>query len=135
MMKYKVKEILFVATFYDAFILENEDAFFEQFMGEIYQYSLFSLPRITAVTSDIQALELAQTSKFDFVILTVGEDENAPVELAKQIKNQRPDLPVFLLLNKKGNVKYFESLISTSKFIDKLFILSLIHISEPTRPY
>ena len=27
MMKYKVKEILFVATFYDAFILENEDAF------------------------------------------------------------------------------------------------------------
>jgi hypothetical protein len=122
MMKYKVKEILFVATFYDAFILENEDAFFEQFMGEIYQYSLFSLPRITAVTSEIQALELAQTSKFDFVILTVGEDENAPVELAKQIKNQRPDLPVFLLLNKKGNVKYFESLISTSKFIDKLFI-------------
>ena len=122
MMKYKVKEILFVATFYDAFILENEDAFFEQFMGEIYQYSLFSLPRITAVTSEIQALELAQTSKFDFAILTVGEDENAPVELAEQIKNQRPDLPVFLLLNKKGNVKYFESLVSTSKFIDKLFI-------------
>lgn len=122
MMKYKVKEILFVATFYDAFILENEDAFFEQFMGEIYQYSLFSLPRITAVTSEIQALELAQASKFDFAILTVGEDENAPIELAEQIKNQRPDLPVFLLLNKKGNVKFFETLVSTSKFIDKLFI-------------
>src|SRR5690606_22045017 len=91
-------------------------------MGEIYQYSLFSLPRITAVTSEIQALELAQASKFDFAILTVGEDENAPIELAEQIKNQRPDLPVFLLLNKKGNVKYFESLVSTSKFIDKLFI-------------
>jgi len=45
----KVKNILFVATLYDAFILENEDSFFEQFMGEIYQYSLFSLPRITGV--------------------------------------------------------------------------------------
>ena len=51
MMKYKVKEILFVATLYDAFILEKEDSFFEQFMGIIYQYSLFSLPRITGVTS------------------------------------------------------------------------------------
>ena len=122
MMKYKVKEILFVATFYDAFILENEDAFFEQFMGEIYQYSLFSLPRITAVTSDEQALHLADSSQFDFVILTVGEDEKAPCELAKQIKELRPDLPVFLLLNKKGNVKYFETLVGTSKFVDKLFI-------------
>ena len=122
MMKYKVKEILFVATFYDAFILENEDAFFEQFMGEIYQYSLFSLPRITAVTSNEQALCLAESSKFDFVILTVGEDEKAPVELAKKIKQLRPDLPVFMLLNKKGNVKYFETLVGTSKFIDKLFI-------------
>jgi hypothetical protein len=122
MMKYKVKEILFVATFYDAFILENEDAFFEQFMGEIYQYSLFSLPRITAVTSDEQALHLTQSSKFDFAILTVGEDEKGPVELAKQIKEHRPDLPVFLLLNKKGNVKYFETLVGTSKYVDKLYI-------------
>jgi hypothetical protein len=41
MMKYKVKHILFVATLYDAFVLESEDSFFEKFMGEIYQYSLF----------------------------------------------------------------------------------------------
>ena len=122
MMKYKVKEILFVATFYDAFILENEDAFFEQFMGEIYQYSLFSLPRITAVTSEEQALYLAESAKFDFAILTVGEDEKAPVELAKRIKELRPDLKIFLLLNKKGNVKYFETLVATSKFVDNLFI-------------
>ena len=122
MMKYKVKEILFVATFYDAFILENEDAFFERFMGEIYQYSLFSLPRITAVTSDEQALSLVESSKFDFVILTVGEDEKAPVELAKRIKELALNLEIFLLLNKKGNVKYFETLVGTSKFVDKLFI-------------
>lgn len=122
MMKFKVKEILFVATFYDAFILENEDAFFEQFMGEIYQYSLFSLPRITAVSSDEQALDLATASKFDFAILAVGEDEKAPVELAKRIKQLRPDLPVFLLLNKKGNVKYFESLVTTTKWVDRLYV-------------
>ena len=34
MMKYKIKHILFVSTLYDAFLLENDDTFFEKFMGE-----------------------------------------------------------------------------------------------------
>ena len=50
MMRYKIKHILFVSTFYDAFTLESEDSFFAKFMGEIYQYSLFSVPRITGAS-------------------------------------------------------------------------------------
>lgn len=122
MMKFKVKEILFVATFYDAFVLENEDAFFEHFMGEIYQYSLFSLPRITAVSADEQAIGLAQSARFDFVIIAVGDDEKSPVALAKQIRLFRPDLPVYFLLNKKANITYFESLAATTRYIDKLYM-------------
>jgi hypothetical protein len=80
MMRFKVKDILFVATLYDAFVLENEDAFFEQFMGEIYQYSLFSLPRITGVSSPEQALGLVESTRFDFVILMVGNDFEGPIE-------------------------------------------------------
>ncbi len=122
MMKYKVKEILFVATFYDAFILENEDAFFEHFMGEIYQYSLFSLPRITAVSADDQAIGLAQSARFDFVIIMVGDDEKSPVEVAQQIKLLRPDLQIYLLLNKKANITYFSSLANTTRYLDKLYM-------------
>lgn len=122
MMRYKVKDILFVAALYDAFILENEDAFFEQFMGEIYQYSLFSLPRITGVSSPEQALDLVETTHFDFVILMVGSDIDAPVELSKKIKKQKPDLLVFLLLNNKEKIKYFEELITTSDSIDRLYV-------------
>jgi hypothetical protein len=121
MMKYKVKEILFVATLYDAFVLENEDSFFGQFMGEIYQYSLFSLPRITAVSTDEQALGLLQFAKFDFAILAIGEDEAAPLLLAQKIKESCPDIPVFLLLNKKGSLKRFEEIAATLPAIDKLF--------------
>ncbi len=122
MMKYKVKEILFVATLYDAFILENEDSFFEQFMGIIYQYSLFSLPRITGVSSPEEALDLLETTRFDLVILMVGIDKESPVELSKNIKQKKPELPVYLLLNQKSNIKYFEDLVPSTGSIDKLFV-------------
>ncbi len=124
MMKYKVKEILFVATLYDAFILENEDSFFERFMGEIYQYSLFSLPRITGVTSSEQALEVLDTARFDIAILMVGIDRDAPIELSKKIRRKRPNLPIYLLINHKSNIKHFEELVPTIKSIDKLFVWS-----------
>jgi hypothetical protein len=122
MMKYKVKNILFVATLYDAFILENEDSFFEQFMGEIYQYSLFSLPRITGVTTPAEALDLLKTTHFDLVILMVGIDNEAPISLSKEIKRKRHNLPIYLLLNEKSNVKYFEELVPTINSIDNIFV-------------
>ncbi len=122
MMKFKVREILFVATLYDAFMLENEDHFFEQFMGEIYQYSLFSLPRITGVTTSGEALELLDTTHFDLVILMAGIDQVAPIDLSKKIKKKKPELPIYLLLNQKSNIKFFEDIIPASRTIDKLFV-------------
>lgn len=124
MMKYKIKNILFVATLYDAFTLENDDSFFEQFMGEIYQYSLFSLPRITGVTSPAEALELMEKTQFDLAILMVGLDTQATITLSADIKERQNDIPVFLLLNQKNNLKYFENLVSYTPSIDKLFVWS-----------
>ena len=124
MMKYKIKNILFVATLYDAFTLEVDDSFFEQFMGEIYQYSLFSLPRITGVTSSAEALELMETTKFDLAILMVGLDTKATIDLSADIKQRQNDIPVFLLLNQKSNLKYFENLVNFTPSIDKLFVWS-----------
>jgi len=121
MMKYKVKEILFVATFYDAFILENEDGFFERFMGEIYQYSLFSLPRITGVTTTEEALEMLDSKSFDLVVLMAGLDREAPVLLSEKIKEKIPSLPIYILLNQKSNIKYFEAKVASSKTLDNLF--------------
>lgn len=124
MMKYKVKEILFVATLYDGFILENEDSFFEKFMGIIYQYSLFSLPRITAATSPEEAIDLLETAHFDLAILMVGLDRETPVALSGKIYEKRPDLPVYLLLNQKSNIRYFEELVPSLPSVNKLFVWS-----------
>ncbi len=122
MMKYKVKHILFVATLYDAYILESEDSFFEKFMGEIYQYSLFSVPRITGVSSGEEALDLLETTRFDLVILMAGMDRDATVLLSEQIRAKKESLPIYLLLNKKSDINYFEELEPTIPSIDKLFV-------------
>lgn len=122
MMKYKVKHILFVATLYDAYILESEDSFFEKFMGEIYQYSLFSVPRITGVSSGEEALDLLETTRFDLVILMAGMDREATVLLSEQIRAKKESLPIYLLLNKKSDIRYFEELEPTLPSIDKLFV-------------
>ncbi|MFO7370651.1 MAG: PEP/pyruvate-binding domain-containing protein [Bacteroidales bacterium] len=124
MMKYKVKEILFVATLYDAFILENEDSFFEQFMGIIYQYSLFSLPRITGVSTAEDALDVLDTARFDLVILMVGIDRESPVSLSEKIRQKKPALPIYMLLNQKSNICYFEELMPSLISINKLFVWS-----------
>jgi hypothetical protein len=124
MMKYKVKHILFVATLYDAFVLENEDSFFEKFMGEIYQYSLFSLPRITGVSSAEEALEVIETTHFDMVILMAGLDREAPIILSEKMKEKNESLPVYLLLNKKSDIKFFEELVPTIRSVDKVFVWS-----------
>ncbi len=124
MMKFKVKEILFVATLYDAFTLENEDSFFERFMGIIYQYSLFSLPRITGVTSAEEALALLDTAHFDLAIIMVGLDRETPVHTSQQIKQKCPGMLVYMLLNQRSDVKYFEELVPTLTSVDKLFVWS-----------
>lgn len=124
MMRYKIKHILFVSTFYDAFTLESEDSFFAKFMGEIYQYSLFSVPRITGASTSEEALELLETTHFDLVILMAGMDRDAPIILSEQIRERNESLPIYLLLNRKSEIKYYEELMPTIRSVDRLFVWS-----------
>lgn len=122
MMKYKVHNILFVATLYDAFTLESDDSFFEQFMGEIYQYSLFSLPRITGVSSAEAALELLSSQQFDMALLVVGLDVDASFELSARIKERQPGIPVHLLASQKTSVNEVQRRALGTPDVDKVFV-------------
>ena len=124
MMKHKVSQILFVATMYDAFNLEKDDSFFEKFMGPIYQYSIFSLPRIIGVSTHKQALDLLKTTHFDLVILMVGADVQKPLSLSAKIRKITTDVPVYLLLNPRSNIAYFEDMVAKTTLFNKIFIWS-----------
>lgn len=122
MMKFKVREILFVATLFDSYILESEGHFFEQFMGDIIQYTLFTLPRITSVTNEDEALELISLTKFDLIILLAGIDPKTTLELAKNIKERLSEVPIYLLINEKHDINYIEEMTKYSPHIDKLYL-------------
>jgi len=88
-MPFKVREIMLVATLYDAYIIEKEGRFFEKVAGEYYQLNLASIPRITGVSSPEEALERLQFKHYDLVIVMMGVDKTTPVKLSEII---RPDL-------------------------------------------
>ena len=99
LMPFRAREILLVATIFDAFTLEQDGLISEMIFAEFFQMNLFNAPRITSVSSDEEALEEVGKRHFDlvFVVSRVGRSESA--DLCREIKTLRPLLPVLLLLN------------------------------------
>ncbi|MBR4267338.1 MAG: pyruvate, phosphate dikinase [Bacteroidales bacterium] len=121
MMKYKIKHVLFVATLYDAFCLETEDSFFDRFMGDVHQFSLYTLPRITGVSTDEDAIDAMESANIDMVIIMPTADPQQCVQLSEKLRKIKNNVPVFLLINKKEEVKKYEEYCSTVSSIDKIY--------------
>jgi len=93
LMQFRVREILLVATIYDAFILEEEDKLTEKIFGEYHQLNLSTAPRITSVSFGEEAIEILKRRSFDMVILTMRIDEISPFELSRRIREVNPRFP------------------------------------------
>ncbi len=122
LMPFKVREILLVATLYDAYSIEKEGRFSEHVLGEYHQLSLTSLPRITGVSNEQEAMEQLRSKHFDLVILMMGADKKSPIGLSCQIKNEFTYIPTFLLLNNNSDIEYVMTKRSTTRHIDKVFV-------------
>ncbi len=104
LMPFKVREILLVASLYDAFSIEGEGQFSDHILGEYHQLNLTSIPRITAATSGEAALERLEKKHFDLVIIMLGADKKKPIRLYRKIKKKWSYLPVYLLLNNNNDI-------------------------------
>ncbi len=107
LMRDKVREVLLVASLFDSFTLEREGRLSEAIFGEYYQLSLTSAPRVTSVSSPDKALEWLRNRRFDMVILMVGIDRRANVDLAARIKRLDPNMPVLMLVNNNKDIHLF----------------------------
>ena len=124
LMPFKVTEILMVATLYDTFSIESEGRFIEHIMGEHYQNNIISMPRITGVTSIAEALTRLKTMRFHLVIIMGGTNRDMPFAVSKAIRNENPELPIFLLSNHSGDLAYYREHICLQPTIDRIFIWS-----------
>jgi CheY-like chemotaxis protein len=122
LMTFKVGEILLIANLYDAYSIEREGRFSDYLLGDYYQLNLTYAPRITGVSSYEEAFEKIYSKHFDMVIVMVGSDKTAPLDICRKIKHEFNYLPVFLLLNNNSYASYFEAQKQISGLFDNVFI-------------
>src|SRR5664280_2013087 len=106
LMPFKVKEILLVANLYDAYSIEGEGRFSDHMLGEYYQLSLTSIPRVTGVSGEDEAFARLKARHYDMIIIMIGVDKEIPMIMCKKIKEKYPYIPTFLLLNNPGDVTF-----------------------------
>ncbi|MCK4549945.1 MAG: response regulator, partial [Candidatus Krumholzibacteria bacterium] len=121
LMQFRVREILLVATIYDAFILEQEGKLTELIFGEYYQLNLSTAPRVTSVAFGEEALAMLDKRRFDMVILTMRIDEMSPFELCAKIREKNSDIPMLLLLSDDKDLALIEHEGDRLRLFDRIF--------------
>ena len=122
LMPFQVKEILLVANLYDAYSIEGEGRFSDHILGEYYQMSLSSIPRVTGVSGEEEAFNRLKARHYDMIIIMVGVDKESPMKLCKIIKEKYPYLPAFLLLNNPCDVPLVKNQKNLGIPIDNYFV-------------
>ena len=122
LMPTKVKEVLLLATLYDSYSIVREGQFTDKIFGEFLQLNLYTYPRFTSVNTEDEALRLVKTREFDLVIIMVGVDKNIPVRAANAIYKLKHSLPILLLVNNNGDLRYFQTSTVKIESIDRVFV-------------
>lgn len=97
LMPYRVREVLLVASPYDAFMLEEDGLLTEQVFLEYMDVSQPGAPRFTHARSGDEALALMGWQRFDLVLTTAALPDMGAAQLAHEVKSLRPGRPVVLL--------------------------------------
>lgn len=97
LMNKRVYNVLFIASQYDMFILEDDGRVDEQIFNEYTSLNLRYPPRFTQVSSFDEAMIQLATNRFELVICMPNVDNNDFFELAKRIKKKHASTPVVML--------------------------------------
>ncbi len=98
LMRYRIMDILLVASPYDSFVLEEAGQIGERVVGEFRNLDLHYGPGLTTVSTGTEALELVrQASRFNIIISGLQLADMNGAELARRVKELGRDIPVVLL--------------------------------------
>lgn len=123
LMRIKVREILFVSSPYDAFVMEEDGSPASRIINEYSGLNLSLPPRVTRTSSAREALLLLSKKKYEMVITMPNIDDMDAFSLGLEVKKLDPTLPVILLAHSpKGIYPFPEG--KNCNGIDKIFIWS-----------
>jgi hypothetical protein len=123
LMSIKVREILFVSSPYDVFIMEEDGSPASRIINEYSGLNLSLPPRVTRTSSAREALSHLNKKKFDMVLTMPHVDDMDAFSLGLEIKKLNPSLPVILLAHSPIGIYPFPES-KNCKGIDKSFIWS-----------
>jgi CheY-like chemotaxis protein len=115
LMKYRIIEILLVASHYDSFILEEDGQLTELVIQEYrnLDLNLRFAPRFTRASTASEALALLEDRDFDMVITTPRMPDMEIGKLVGLIKKAHPKLPVGLIAAHAWELPWLEELRSS----------------------
>ncbi|MDR0765427.1 MAG: PEP/pyruvate-binding domain-containing protein [Odoribacteraceae bacterium] len=123
LMPFKIKEILLVANYYDAYTIEREGQFSDKIFGEYLQLNLFTAPRFTSAANEAAALKELKQKHFDLVIIMAGLDKKTPLAISKTIKSLYPGIHQLMLVNNNADLAYFHQIEEQYReTIERLFV-------------
>ncbi len=122
LMSFRIRKILLVATFYDAYTIEHDGRLTEQITGDYFRLNLTTVPRITSVPTGEDALELLKKEEFDLVITTLRTGTPDPFDLSREIHDFHPDIPVLLLLTVKSDMELVRQNRQRMDHIENVFL-------------
>ena len=121
-MRHRVEKILLIAHLYDALSIEREGRLDDAVRGDYYKMNLSSAPEIIkAHTYDDASLKLKE-GNFDLVIIMAGIDWRTPLNIAKKIKDDYVDLPIYLLVNNNTDINHYRRQQKKLQKIDNIFV-------------
>ena len=108
LMRYRIMDILLVASPYDSFVLEEAGQIGERVVGEFRNLDLHYGPGLTTVSTGTEALALVrEASRFNIIISGLQLSDMNGAELARRVKQLGKDIPVVLLAFDARQVQSF----------------------------
>lgn len=123
LMPFKIKEILLIANYYDAYTIEREGQFTDKIVGEYLQVNLYTAPRFTSVASESEALKILAERNIDLIIIMAGLDKQSPITISHHLKERYPGISQLMLVNNNADLAYFHTIEDQlQESIEKLFV-------------
>jgi len=97
LMPFKIQEILLVSSRYDAFIMEEDGSLAVRLIQEYHGLNLSKAPKITRVSSAVEAISIIKEKSFDMVITMPYPGGMDAFELGRELKKIKPELAVILV--------------------------------------
>ncbi len=97
LMRHRIRDILVVASKYDAFLLSEEGGFYEMLVREYAGLNLSHAPGITPVSSASEAFDLATRFSYDLVLVTPHIADMHALDFACGLRDRGIKAPIVYL--------------------------------------